>query len=156
MGSSSWFEFVPYHADAVAAIRAYQRQMFDDGLYEHFEGVHYATLEDLQNDPDDENGWHSLLDIVEFYSDEQQSITNILEYRGDSYPFPRNRMGPLPRATLLQAFPEGRPTRAELTTLFHRGEPRGWRDLPRGTGLYTVVYEADQPSAIAVWGSSGD
>jgi hypothetical protein len=118
-----------------------------------------ATIEGIwESERMKESGTHSILDVNRVLA-----TTDAPDW--DNWQVDLGTVRPLAAGRVMRHFGTGRPSRAQFEELAGGPEGPGPGPAPmafadevkmRGTGLYVLLYDNDQPAEVGIWGASGD
>jgi hypothetical protein len=158
MGASGWEYVTPYEGSVEKSLEALHTQVFQE-LYGNDDT--YRCLEELWEDEEfmGETGTHSILDIDRVvHTTAVPSSHNIADY---------GTLRPLAHGRIVHHFGTDRPTPGRykevlaLARAANRLAPDSEETLldecrMRWTGVYVVLYAADEPTHLGIFGYSGD
>lgn len=148
MGATDWFHVVPYQPDLARALDDLHRRVLADGAFswpyrESPEDPLPATLEEIRGEPGVAwSGTHSVLDLDRVIPPEAPDGHGTLRWLTD-----------VERRELLGA---ARPARADFVTAYGDGTGPLLTIAQRWSGHAVPLHDGGTPSALAIWGYSGD
>ena len=160
MGASSWSYVTPYRSDVDESLRELRERVFRD--------QEYYWRDDFEEDeprPDTikgiwasegmkQSGTHSILDVDRVVQTSEPPTWD--RWREDL-----GTVRPLAEDRVILHFGTARPSRGQFQALADDPGVPGAMEFHnevrmRGTGLYVLLYNDDQPSDVGFWGNSGD
>jgi len=160
MGASGWSYVTPYRGDVGESLRELRVRVFRDRRYwwpDDFEEDEPRpdTIERLRaSEHVRESGTHSILDV-------DRVVRTTEPPAWDRWREDLGTVRPLAQDRVTVHFGTARPSRAQFQALADNPGAPGAMEFHdevkmRGTGLYVLLYDGDQPSDVGFWGYSGD
>jgi|HubBroStandDraft_4_1064222.scaffolds.fasta_scaffold06549_1 hypothetical protein len=160
MGASDWSYVAPYRGDVNESLQELRERVFRDRQYwwwDDFEEDEPRpdTIELLYaSEHVKQSGTHSILDVDRVvHTSEPPTWDRWREDLGTVRPLADDRV--------ILHFGSTRPSRTQFQALADDPSAPGAMEFHdevkmRGTGLYVLLYDGDQPSDVGFWGYSGD
>ena len=160
MGASGWSYVTPYRGDVAESLRELRERVFRDREYywrgDSGEGQPRPdTIEGIwASEYMKQSGTHSILDVDRVVQTSEPPTWD--RWREDL-----GTVRPLAKDRVIFHFGTARPSRGQFQALADDPGAPGAMEFNdevkmRGTGLYLLLYNGDQPSDVGFWGYSGD